>query len=190
MAKVLVLNCFAADPLRRSWSKRPSIAFWRDPVQPPFSGTWSPRQFRTSPPPAWRIWRVFAATRAKRKMKPSGPPCRGNKKASRFPSWPAWPVRWSDLGQSRAVAQQLAREGPALRDVQATQKVSPRLGVVRWHRRVPRRSRTIKGEADEERMAMKRLRTTWTSQMHLATRSGSTESFVRMTESRGELDAK
>jgi predicted secreted hydrolase len=107
-----------------------------------------------------------------------------------LPSWPAWPLHRSDLGQSRAVAQQLAREGPALRDVQATPKVSPRLGVVRWHGRVPRRSRTIKREADEERMAMKRLRTTWTSQMHLATRSGSTESFVRMTESRGELDAK
>jgi len=101
VAKVLVLNCFAADPLRRSWSKKPSIAFWRrDPVQPPFSGTWSPRQFRTSPPPAWRILRVFAATHAKRKMKPSGPLRRGNKKASRFPSWPAWPsigAIWASL---------------------------------------------------------------------------------------------
>jgi hypothetical protein len=50
----------------------------------------------------------------------------------------------SDLGQSPAAAQQRARQGPALRDVQATQKVSPRLGVARWHRRIPRRSRTFK----------------------------------------------
>jgi hypothetical protein len=104
VAKVLVPTYFAAGPLRRSWSKKPSIAFQRQGlVQPPFIGTWPPRQFRTSLPPTCRVSRVFAAIRPKRKMKPSDPRVRRQQEAVALPL------------ASCLAAMSIARSGPVWR---------------------------------------------------------------------------
>jgi hypothetical protein len=114
-------------------------------VQPSIIGARVPRRVRTSRPPAWRVSTVFAATHVKRKVKPSGSRAPRQQKGVALPHCGLLRhLHRSDLGQSPTAAQQRTRQGPALRGVQATQKVSPRLGLARWHRRIPRRSRTFK----------------------------------------------
>jgi hypothetical protein len=122
--KVLVLNYFAAGPLRRTWSKKPSM-----PLEATLGATEIHCHLVAAAIPhlatadGARV-DVFAAD-----------PCQTEDEAERSARAAATErrrasprgllggnVRRRDFGQSPAATQQRARQGPALRDVQAHRK--------------------------------------------------------------------